>query len=77
MRGLIYQKKRLRESFMQEILNAADSATYRLALEKHIVEYISLEDEHSLALQARQNEATVGQLKAGSIMANMQGLTKA
>jgi len=50
MRGLIYQKKRLRESFMQEILNAADSAIYRIALEKHIVDNISLEDEYDLAL---------------------------
>ena len=45
---------------MQEILNAADSATYRLALEKHIVEHISLEDECELAEQARQQEANLG-----------------
>ena len=36
MKGVIFQKKKLRESFMQEILNAQDSASYRLALEAHI-----------------------------------------
>lgn len=32
MKGVIFQKKKLRESFMQEILNAQESASYRLAL---------------------------------------------
>ena len=36
MKGVIFQKKKLRESFMQEILNAQDSASYRLALQAHV-----------------------------------------
>jgi len=36
MKGVIFENKKLRESFMQEILNAADSASYRSSLEKYI-----------------------------------------
>jgi len=61
---------------MQEILNAADSATYRIALERYIVDNISLEDEYELAVQAHKNEASLAILKAGNFLSNMQGLTK-
>ena len=44
MKGVIYDQKKLRESFMQEILNAADSATYRLALQDYIIDNIDLND---------------------------------
>ena len=33
MRCTIFDKKRLRSSFMQEILRAADNASYRIALQ--------------------------------------------
>ena len=36
MKGVIFQNKKLRESFMQEILIAADNATYKVALEEFI-----------------------------------------
>jgi len=38
MKGVIYEKKKLRESFMQEILNATDNASFRSALEQYIRE---------------------------------------
>lgn len=36
MKGVIFEKKKLRESFMQEILNAADNAAYRQALQYYL-----------------------------------------
>jgi len=36
MKGVIFEKKKLRESFMQEILNSSDSAAFRPSLEKYI-----------------------------------------
>ena len=36
MKGVVFQEMKLRESFMQEILNAADTASYRNALETFI-----------------------------------------
>ena len=38
MKGVIYEKKKLRESFMQEVLNATDNASFRSALEQYIRE---------------------------------------
>mmetsp|Transcript_483 Transcript_483/g.484 ORF Transcript_483/g.484 Transcript_483/m.484 type:complete len:85 (+) Transcript_483:674-928(+) len=36
MKSVIFHKKRLRESFMQEILNAADNAEYRTELQAYL-----------------------------------------
>ena len=36
MKGVIFEKKKLRESFMQEILTAADDAQFRIELQKYI-----------------------------------------
>ena len=36
MKGVIFEKKKVRQSFLQEILNAADNSSYRNALEKYI-----------------------------------------
>ena len=36
IKGVIFEKKQLRESFMQEILNASDNASLRVCLEAYI-----------------------------------------
>lgn len=36
IKGVIFENKKLRESFMQEILNAADNATFRNNLEQYL-----------------------------------------
>jgi hypothetical protein len=36
MKGVIFENKKLRESFMQEILTAADDAQFRIELQKYI-----------------------------------------
>jgi hypothetical protein len=36
MKGVIFENKKLRESFMQEILNSAQNATYKTCLEKEL-----------------------------------------
>ena len=36
MKGVIFEKKKLRESFMQEILNASVNANYRTGLQNYI-----------------------------------------
>ena len=36
MRGVVYEKKKVRESFLQEILNAAGVASYSNAIEHYI-----------------------------------------
>lgn len=36
IKGVIFERKMLRESFMQEILNAAEQSTYRIYLQKYI-----------------------------------------
>lgn len=36
MKGVIFENKKLRESFMQEILNSAQNATYRVGLEQYL-----------------------------------------
>ena len=36
MKGVIFENKKLRESFMQEILTAADNAQFKIEIEKYI-----------------------------------------
>lgn len=36
MKGVIFEKKKLRDSFMQEILNSGQKTTYMLELEKYL-----------------------------------------
>jgi len=36
IKGTIFEKKLLRDSFMQEIISASDNAAYRLALTKYL-----------------------------------------
>lgn len=62
MKGVIYDQKKLRESFMQEILNAADSATYRLALEKYVIDNDLGSLDHD---EYRTKDGTPGQAKGG------------
>ena len=38
VKGVIFEGKKLRESFMQEVLNSADQASYRNLLERYINE---------------------------------------
>ena len=37
MRGVIFEQKRLRESFMQEILKAQENAVYKSSLEEYLL----------------------------------------
>ena len=52
MKGVIFENKKLRESFMQEILNSAQNTTYKTSLEKelnlnelHVRQYFSAKDQ--------------------------------
>lgn len=37
MRGVIFEQKKLRESFMQEILKAQENAVYKSSLEEYLL----------------------------------------
>jgi len=37
MRGVIFEQRRLRESFMQEILKAQENAVYKSSLEEYLL----------------------------------------
>jgi hypothetical protein len=37
MRGVIFEQRRLRESFMQEILRAQENAVYKSSLEEYLL----------------------------------------
>lgn len=39
MKGVVYEKKKLRESYLQEILKAMEDSSYKIAIEDYIFDH--------------------------------------